>query len=608
MSGAGELVKRIYSNFRGVDFRGEEINLSRSPDSLNMWRDYTKTESICTRPGMKKVLHIEPTDTKDTEGNVVLANYPVNGLYFIDNKVYVHYGNYFERYIVDGDAPLVKDEGYSKYGTSGNARSAGSFWNGELYMVDGGYYSTSAHPTHPSVWNGLYGYIPTTSIGRKPEGGGTIYEDVNLLSHYRKNSFVGDGKSTVYHLDATDLDETDIEYDSEGIPIGERTALKIFVNGTDLDDYGDGIWSYIESFDAKKGTVTFKGAPPAPATDGQDNVIIRFKKTVQEHADKINKCTLMTVFDNRIFVSGNPDYPNYVWHSSLYDPTYFSDRDVYQEGTDNAKVKGMVAGNNALWVFRDASAANSTIFYHVPTIDEGYGKLYPSAHSSIALGCVGGATNFNDDIVFFSPRGMEGISSDVTTEQVVAHRSSLIDRKLIAEPGYENMILAEWKGYLIVFIGNKAYLADSRATFTNEDHMEYEWYYWEMEKEITCAAVHNDVLYLGTDDGVYTLTDYDCDIESYWVTPKDKLVYPHMQKTTNKRGCVVEAKGDISVYVKVEDTEFEPVGEYRCVLDYFVSRIKRKKFKDIQLKFHSNTWFSLETATLEAWVGGYIKR
>ena len=29
-----DLVSRIYSNFRGVDFRGEEINLIRSPDSL----------------------------------------------------------------------------------------------------------------------------------------------------------------------------------------------------------------------------------------------------------------------------------------------------------------------------------------------------------------------------------------------------------------------------------------------------------------------------------------------------------------------------------------------------------------------------------------------
>jgi hypothetical protein len=241
-------------------------------------------------------------------------------------------------------------------------------------------------------------------------------------------------------------------------------------------------------------------------------------------------------------------------------------------------------------------------------LDDEYGKIYPSNHSSVTIGCVGKAINFNDDIVFFSGRGMEGISGDVTTEQMAAHRSSMVDRKMIAEQAYKDMILEEWDGYLFVFIGNKAYLADSRAVFTNENHAEYEWFYWEMEKSITCAKVQDGILYLGTDDGIYTLTDNTCALESYWVTPKDKFKYPHMLKTTNKRGCVAEATGNISVYAKTEGTEFELIGEHKKVTDYFVSRIKRKKFKDIQLKFYSKTRFSLETVTLECFVGGYIKR
>ena len=48
----GALVTRVYGGFRGVDFRGDEVSLVRSPDSLNMWRDYKRTESIATRPGM----------------------------------------------------------------------------------------------------------------------------------------------------------------------------------------------------------------------------------------------------------------------------------------------------------------------------------------------------------------------------------------------------------------------------------------------------------------------------------------------------------------------------------------------------------------------------
>ena len=36
---SGDLVTRVYTSFRGVDFRGEEVNLVRSPDSVNLWKD-----------------------------------------------------------------------------------------------------------------------------------------------------------------------------------------------------------------------------------------------------------------------------------------------------------------------------------------------------------------------------------------------------------------------------------------------------------------------------------------------------------------------------------------------------------------------------------------
>ena len=137
--------------------------------------------------------------------------------------------------------------------------------------------------------------------------------------------------------------------------------------------------------------------------------------------------------------------------------------------------------------------------------------------------------------------------------------------------------------------------------------MEYEWFFWKMEKKITCTRVYEGILYLGTADGIYTLTGTG-DIASYWVTPLDKFGNPQYLKTTNKRGCVVEATGDIFVHAKTNRTEWEEIGAYANVTDYFTSRIKRKKFKDIQLKFSSDTRFSLETATLECYIGGYIKR
>ena len=562
-----DLISRIYSNFRGVDFRGEEINLVRSPDSLNVWKDYKETESIRTRPGMEQKV---PFDDM------------VYGIFFFKGKMLVHSGTKLYK-VENGEKSVI-------YSNLNEAASNSFVYDDVFYFKDGLHYLKYDGTKMESV----VGYVPTTTISRKPMGGGTKYEDVNMLSDYRKNSFLADGGSFSFFLDVINIDE-------DFVPVVT---------------YNDEVVATSEyAVDYKEGKVTFlHTAPDVPLTDGQDNVVVEFKKAVvdengaKKYYKAIMDCTLLQVFDNRVFFSGNAEHPNVVWHCSLNNPSYVSDLDYYNEGMDSAKVKGLVAGNNALWVFREPSDANTTVFYHTPSIDDEYGKIYPSAHSSITTGCVGKAINFNDDIVFFSERGMEGISGDITTEQVVAHRSSMVDRKMTAEQDYKNMVLAEWEGYLVVFIGDKAYLADSRARFTNENHSEYEWFYWEFDKDVTCTKVQDGVLYMGASDGVYTLTDNDADIESYWVTPKDKFKSPHKLKTTNKRGCVAEATGDITVYAKVEDTDFEEIGTYENVTDYFVSRIKRKKWKDIQLKFYSKTRFSLETVTLEAFIGAYIKR
>ena len=566
MASTGDLISRVYGGFRGVDFRGEEINLVRSPDSLNVWKDYKETESIRTRPGMA-LMHS-------------FAD-PIYGIFFYqvgDTEVcFVHSGT--NLYVIKNGSKMLILSMLNEH------ESNGFVYNNMWYFKDGAnYWSIDLKGSGYTVTR-VNGYVPTTSIARKPAGGGTLHEDVNLLTGERINTFLADGTSKDFYLDAQNIDT------------GYAPIVK--VNGEVKDNY---------TVDYAAGKIAFKAAPVAPLTDGQDNVSVQFRKTIAGYADRINKCTLLQLFDNRVFFSGNPDFPNVIWHSSLDDPTYCSDLDYYTEGLDSAPIKSLVAGNNALWVFREPSQTNTSVFYHTPTIDAEYGKIYPNTHSSISTGCIGKAINFNDDIVFFSDRGMEGVSGDVTTEQAIQHRSTLVDRKMIAEKDYQNMILAEWEGYLVVIIGDKAYLADSRAMFTNENHVEYEWFYWNLEKKITCAKVYNGVLYLGTEDGVYSLTDETCDIESYWVTPKDKFNAPQKLKTTNKRGCVAEATGDISLYAKLEGTDFELIGTYEGVEDYFVSRIKRKKWKDIQLKFYSDTRFSLETATLECFIGGYIKR
>ena len=557
-------IVRNYANFRGVDFSNKEVNFTRSPDSLNMWKNYRNSLGKCieTRPDIELLKSFSNT---------------VFGLFFYKvgntEHMIVHCGT--QLLDIVGNTQKVLKEGM-------NPRRSYSFiYNNIFYIKDGINYLEFDGVTCQEV----VGYIPTTSISRKPDGGGVLYEDVNMLTAFRKNSFVGDGESTEYHLDAQNIEE----------------VSSVIVNNGLVGPEGYEV-------DKTRGTITFTNAPSEPLTDGQDNVLITYKKTVAGYRDRINKCTLLQVFDNRVFFSGNQNYPNTIWHCSLDDPRYCSDLDYYNEGLDSAPVKGMVAGNNALWVFKEPSQANTTVFYHNPIIDADYGKVYPSTHSSISTGCIGGAINFNDDIVFFSDRGMEAIYGDITTEQVLAHRSSLVDNKLLNEIGYRNMILEEWEGYLLVIIGNRVYLADSKAMFTNLNHNEYEWFYWELSKKITSTQVKDGVLYLCSEDGIYTLTANN-DVEAYWTTPQDEFDYPQYQKTTNKKGSVIDTDSkNVVVSVKKDNKEFEIIDTEVSENGYLVNRTKTKKWKSIQMKFSSNKPFNLYSSTLEAYVGGYIKR
>lgn len=564
MSTSGTLVTRNYSNFKGVDFSNNEVSLYRSPDSLNMWKDYASNLGKCieTRPDL--VLYQSYDNT-------------IYGLFFYKagdtEHVIVHCGTK----LYDNGAVIF---------TGMNLINSQSFiYNNIFYIKDGINYLRFDGVNIKEV----DGFIPTTSISREPAGGGETYQDVNLLTGLRKNSFVADGVSKDYYLDVENID-------SDYSPI-------VIVNNKLLTEAID------FNVDSTKGKISFITAPEKPLSDGKDNVFITFRKTIQGYRDRINKATLLVVFDNRVFFSGNQNYPNAIFWSELEDPTYVSDLNYANEGMDLSSVKSMVAGNNALWVFKEPSQSNTTVFYHMPVIDSTYGKVYPSTHSSISTGCVSKGINFNDDIVFFSDRGMEAIGGDINNERLLAHRSSLVDSKLLNEINYRNLKLEEWNGYLLVVIDNKVYLADSRQMFNNADHNEYEWYYWEFGNNITCTAVKDGILYVCSNNNIYTLTNDNAQIESYWTTPLDNFKYPQYQKTTNKRGGTAEMFGEsVAIDVKTDFNNFEKIGIYENSKGYIVYRIKKKKWKEIQLKFSSNKKFGLFSATLEAFVGAYVKR
>ena len=594
MADLSDLITRQYANFKGVDFTNNDVKVNRSPDALNMWKVYDDSDCVQTRPGMK---FINQFDNDFLGIHFLNKNNKIHCLVHIGTKLF-EWNNY----------PETPVEITEKYVGMNIVESKSFVYDNTLFIKDGINYLEYDGEEVKEV----AGTIPITSYYRNPNGSTSIDEDtdtdlvyqaVNCLTSFRKNVFIADGTSTDYYLDAQGLDsptiylmEAVIYYTgSDGTP---REALKI-----ENIDF---------KVDRELGIVKFDVAPQKDA-----EVMITYSKIGDDHLGRILNCTLLCEFDNRIFFSGNPNYPNAVFHTELNDPRYVRDTAYYECGLNLADVKALIPGNNALWVIKDIEQNSSSVYYMTPTLDNQFAKIYPSVNGSISLGCVSTGINFNDDIVFFSKRGLESVAnSSIYSEQLLQHRSSLVDTKLLSEKEYKDIKLAEYKGYLMCLVNSHIYLADSRKRVQmSSNEVEYEWFYWELPYNINFIKEYRGNLYLGNKDGQLFIldgtTDNEEDILSYWTTPKDDFGYPSYTKTTNKRGNVADLKVMNNDEIHVDTIVDGKLKEKTTLADkkgYIAYRIKDKKFKDIQIKFSSNKPFGLFSCTLQGFVAGYIKR
>lgn len=606
-------IKRTYADFSGVDFLNEPtlVSITRSPDALNVWRNYRNAEGVCieTRPGYKKIGEIGDN---------------INGLIIYDTKygnkkALVHSGKKLYDWL-NFPTPPTENDLKELYSDMNDDKSCFNIMLGIIYINDGKNYiafdgqdAKKASQCSP--------YIPTTSISRKAGkiGGGETLQDVNLLQPKRINSFCGDGESNSFYLDAQEIDTQEVTAIVNDVEMVEETDFTV---------------------DRIKGIVKFNEIPSEPDLSGEDNVFITFSKTINGYEDRINKCTKSLIFDNRLFFTGNPDYPNVIFHSELNNPLYISDLNYYEDGSSDSKITSMTVGNNVLWVLKNLDQKKANVFYHEPTIDLEHGKIYPSKQGNVSIGCYAGSINFQDDIVYLSRYGLEGISVEkIDSKQVITHRSSMVDTKMINKNGYKEAELVEWRGYLLILVDGKIFLADSRQKFSNMGNFEYEWYYWDISSiNPKILKEYDDELYIGADDGSIFLFDGTNDnnetIISYWTTPMDNFGYNNQLKTTNKRGGIAKIKtiqnGIIKLARKTDKSEefkyvtqksatgfsfvglnFENFSFITTNKSYLLYKIKEKKINELSLKFYSDEKdkpFGLYSATIEAFVGGYIKK
>lgn len=389
--------------------------------------------------------------------------------------------------------------------------------------------------------------VPITLISRNPSGGGTIFEQVNLLSEKKTVSFLGNS--------------TDTEYCLPDMGIKSVDCVKVMNSSGVLEETTD------YTVDLEAGKVKFKKAY-APVVTGQDNVVITYTDPTEGAYEKIAKCTICSIYGynalNRVFLSGNPEYKAYDWHSAIYDPTYIPDTSYAVIGTGDTAVMGYLKLGEYQAIVKEGNNQDTAIFLRYGEYSNSE-TVFKVKQGIVGVGAIskGCFANLVDEPLFLARTGIQAITSTLLSyERVVKNRSYFLDKKLTQEENLESAVACEWNGYYILAINSKCYILDSRhktGTASNSSDYVYEAYYWE---DVPAVCLHSFAgnLYFGTDDGRICKFNTDvAKIDKYtdggtfdgniitggrpiyaqWSTPADDDGGVHLYKSLQKKGCCV---------------------------------------------------------------------
>ena len=371
-----------------------------------------------------------------------------------------------------------------------DTRSVGRQFNGKLFIFDGkkaicyGEFEkegqTPAEGEEPEKeWKVVAleekAYVPTIIISRKPTGGGTTLEPINLIGKKFKESFLGTAEDKIYQMTTDNLDEDKLQI-RQLVKDGEWKDL---TEGTDF------------SVDRKAGKVTFNTAPGESPVKGMDNVEITAAKTRKGYADKINKCNIMTLFGvngaiDRMFVSGNPDFVNQDWYCQINDGFYFGDLWYSVLGQDGSAIVGYSVINDRLAAHKSEAEEGRNIILRKGELVEDK-PTFPIIGSLMGRGALGkfGFGYLGSDPLFLTDLGVMAITAaDITGEKYSQNRSFYINEALTAEEKLADAFAFVWRDFYLLSMGTgRVYLLDglqkSYERNTPYSSYQYECYYWE---------------------------------------------------------------------------------------------------------------------------------
>jgi len=540
---------KTYSKFLGVDFSKDAsmVDETRSPDAENIISDIDGFPE--KRVGWREITKLQGR---------------INGIFTFGDReervTVVHAGEKIYK-LSDGEAEVI-------FEGAADSRSQGKYFRGYLCILTGREFLVFDGEKCTAVSEVKDMYAPITHIGRLAGSvdhynlkyatefmswwktgklpfdaqAGVIYEnaELNLASGWRKNCFevVGSGNSAnLFILDAT-------------IDLGSRIVIRHIPTGEVLADisfskeerYEDDYYVIIDSNqseeieginkefvnsvgatelsvnylmwlgNSKKNGCGFVAISPKLTelgevghTPGIDNFSVEFSHVIEGYAERIGKCRFMDVFENRVFFSGNPDYPNTDWYSAVNDPLFIPDINYTEIGLSSSKIMGYLRSGDSQAIIKSDGDGASSYLRSYQTLSDG-SVIFPVKQGLSGLGAVSenAITLFLDDPVFLTRNGVYAIArQDISSERALALRSTRINARLLLEENLSDAQMCEWNGYLLLAINGKCFVADAAqksysGNFTGE--FEYEWYYWT-NIPARCLASIGDTLYFGTEDG-----------------------------------------------------------------------------------------------------------
>lgn len=493
-------------SFLGVDFTSDinEIDTRRTPEGQNFVNNNGAVEKI---NGYKILAYLGDKANLNGIWNVDTTR----GEFFV-----VHCGTKLYEMKTDFSSYQVILEGLA------DVNSTGIILSNKLVILDSKraiIYDVMSETQSVGYLDEM-GYVPTTHIARTPNGlAGQAYEVVNLLQAQRIVLFTSDETSTEYVLPEQNIDKV--------------LAVEV------LNENAEWV-AKAYTPDLVKGIITFSSAVGKPVIDDQDNVRVRYSKDEASYKSQVNKCTMMMAYgyegrNNRLFVAGNPDYPNIITYSGIDDATYFPANAVINVGLSTVPIMSLERLNSGeMVVLKDVSDSDSTIFYI------GYGmfngeEVFNVQGSAKGEGCISNkATAYlmNEPLVL-THNGIFAINgSSINDERFAYHRSYYIDGKLLKEKNLEKAIGCSFDGKYFLAVNDRVYVADSRFKTTNKNsktsNYQYEWYFWT-DLPITLWFVWNNELYFGDKSGNICKFRDNLDenrylndtkpVKAYWRTP-----------------------------------------------------------------------------------------